>query len=103
MKTSSHNDVYQMITNLIIKKLVQGKIPRLQSWNNYSSAVNYLSRKPYRGINRLYYQAYMTSLFTCHLSKLQTSAAGSKKEPDPFPLPTGILTIPKRKQKNVYL
>jgi antirestriction protein ArdC len=53
MKTSSHIDVYQMVTDLIIEKLEQGKIPWHQSWNNYGPAVNYLSRKPYRGINRL--------------------------------------------------
>jgi len=53
MKTSSHIDVYQMVTDLIIEKLEQGKIPWHQSWNTYGLAVNYLSRKPYRGINRL--------------------------------------------------
>jgi antirestriction protein ArdC len=53
MKTSSHIDVYQMVTDLIIEKLEQGRIPWHQSWNNYGPAVNYLSRKPYRGINRL--------------------------------------------------
>jgi antirestriction protein ArdC len=53
MKTSPHIDVYQMVTDLIIEKLEQGVIPWRKPWNDYGSAVNYLSRKPYRGINQL--------------------------------------------------
>lgn len=53
MKTSSHIDVYQMITDLIIEKLESGIIPWRKPWNDYGPAVNYLSKKPYHGINQL--------------------------------------------------
>ena len=53
MKTSSNTDVYQIITDLIIEKLEQGSIPWKQPWNDYGSAQNYISQKPYRGINQL--------------------------------------------------
>jgi len=53
MKTSSNKDVYQIITELIIEKLEQDVVPWKQPWNDYGPAANYLSRKPYRGINQL--------------------------------------------------
>ncbi|MCK5279118.1 MAG: DUF1738 domain-containing protein [Cyclobacteriaceae bacterium] len=53
MKTSSHIDVYQMVSDLIIEKLEQGIIPWKQPWNDYGPAINYISQKPYRGINQL--------------------------------------------------
>ena len=53
MKTSSHIDVYQMVTDLIIEKLEQGIIPWRKPWNDYGPAVNCVTRKPYRGINQL--------------------------------------------------
>jgi antirestriction protein ArdC len=53
MKTSSHIDVYQLVTDLIIEKLESGIIPWRKPWNDYGAAVNYISKKPYRGINQL--------------------------------------------------
>jgi len=53
MKTSSRTDVYQMVTDLIIEKLESGIVPWKQPWNDYGPAVNYISRKPYQGINQL--------------------------------------------------
>jgi antirestriction protein ArdC len=53
MKTSSRTDVYQIITDLIIEKLESGTIPWKQPWSDYGPACNYLSKKPYRGINQL--------------------------------------------------
>ncbi len=53
MKTSSHIDVCRLVTDLIIEKLEQGVIPWSKPWNDYGPAVNYISRKPYRGINQL--------------------------------------------------
>ncbi len=53
MKTSSHVDVYQLVTDLFIEKLEQGVISLKQPWNDYGPAVNYISKKPYRGINQL--------------------------------------------------
>ena len=53
MKTSSHVDVYQLVTDLIIEKLESGTIPWKQPWSEYGPACNYLSKKSYRGINQL--------------------------------------------------
>jgi antirestriction protein ArdC len=53
MKASSHTDVYQIITDLIIEKLESGTIPWKQPWSDYGLACNYLSKKPYQGINQL--------------------------------------------------
>jgi antirestriction protein ArdC len=53
MKTSSHKDVYQIITDLIIEKLESGTIPWKQPWSDYGPACNYQSTKPYQGINQL--------------------------------------------------
>lgn len=53
MKTSSHIDVYQLVTDLIIEKLERGIIPWRKPWNDYGPAVNYISQKPYHGINQL--------------------------------------------------
>ena len=46
-------DVYQIITDLFIEKLQQGTIPWRKPWSAYGPAANYLTRKPYRGINQL--------------------------------------------------
>jgi antirestriction protein ArdC len=45
MKTSSHTDVYQIITDLIIEKLESGTIPWKQPWSDYGPACNYLVEK----------------------------------------------------------
>jgi antirestriction protein ArdC len=50
---SSRQDVYQIITSIIIEKLEQGVIPWKKSWSTQGPAVNYVTKKPYRGINAL--------------------------------------------------
>ena len=44
--------VYEIITEQIIKKLEQGEIPWKRPWNS-CPAVNWVTQKPYRGINAL--------------------------------------------------
>ena len=44
--------VSEIITNIIIKKLEAGEIPWLKTWQG-GEAVNYITQKPYTGINRL--------------------------------------------------
>ena len=39
MKTLSHIDIYQLVTDLIIEKMEQGKIPWKQPWNTYGPAL----------------------------------------------------------------
>lgn len=45
-------DVYQLVTNRIIEELEKGVIPWRKPWVN-ASAVNWLTQKPYRGINSM--------------------------------------------------
>ena len=44
--------VAEIVTNTIIKKLESGVIPWYKPWAG-GEAVNYITQKPYRGINRL--------------------------------------------------
>jgi antirestriction protein ArdC len=46
------NKVYQYVTDRIIQKMQEGKIPWQKGWNSIP-ALNYITRKPYRGINKL--------------------------------------------------
>ncbi|MEQ9442140.1 MAG: zincin-like metallopeptidase domain-containing protein [Cyclobacteriaceae bacterium] len=50
---TSHQDVYQLVTDIIIQKLEQGVIPWKKRWSSQGPAANYLTKKPYRGINAL--------------------------------------------------
>jgi antirestriction protein ArdC len=52
-KSPVRQDVYQIITDIILDKLDQGVIPWKQRWNAQGPAANYLTKKPYRGINAL--------------------------------------------------
>ncbi|GMQ30711.1 ArdC family protein [Algoriphagus confluentis] len=44
-------DVYESFTQLILDKLEQGVVPWYQPWNCNGLPSNYLTKKPYRGIN----------------------------------------------------
>jgi antirestriction protein ArdC len=44
--------VYKIVTERIIEKLKQGEIPWRKPWNSYP-AVNWVTQKPYRGVNKL--------------------------------------------------
>ena len=45
------NQVYDIITDRIIQKLEAGEIPWTKPWNHAGAPANYVSKKPYRGIN----------------------------------------------------
>ncbi|MEX2231253.1 MAG: ArdC-like ssDNA-binding domain-containing protein, partial [Cyclobacteriaceae bacterium] len=54
MKTTHEKkDMYAIINNMILDKLQQGMPPWKQTWNSFGPARNYLSGKPYRGINAM--------------------------------------------------
>lgn len=44
-------NVYQMVTDRIVAQMEKGIIPWHQPWNGTGKALNYCTRKPYRGIN----------------------------------------------------
>lgn len=51
---SNNNKVYDYVTDFIIAELEKGQIPWRKPWQSYlSPAINYVSRKPYRGINTI--------------------------------------------------
>ena len=51
--TSERKNMYDVINNMIMNKLQNGKMPWKQTWNDFGPARNYVSKKPYRGINAL--------------------------------------------------
>lgn len=53
MKTHEKKDMYAVLNNMILEKLQQGTLPWKQTWNSFGPARNYVSGKPYRGINAL--------------------------------------------------
>lgn len=54
MKTKKEKtDVYEMINNMILEKLQQGTLPWKKTWNSFGPARNYVTNKPYRGLNAL--------------------------------------------------
>lgn len=46
-------DVYSIVTDRIIQALEEGTIPWQKPWVGSGRAINYISRKPYRGVNTL--------------------------------------------------
>ena len=45
-------NIYEMVTTRILAELEKGVIPWRKTWQG-SSPINYITRKPYRGINLL--------------------------------------------------
>lgn len=52
-KKKSSLDMYQEVTNRIIKQLEEGVLPWRKTWSSYGLAKNYVSGKAYKGINML--------------------------------------------------
>lgn len=46
-------DVYGIVTDRIIKALEEGTVPWQKPWVGTGAAINYVSRKPYKGVNTL--------------------------------------------------
>ncbi len=53
MKEKKPIDVYQMVTDQIIKQLENGVVPWKKPWATAGAPMNLISQKPYRGINIL--------------------------------------------------
>jgi antirestriction protein ArdC len=68
-------DMYAIINDMIMEKLQNGKAPWRQTWNNYGPARNYVSKKPYRGINALILNN-TESEYPLYLSFLQVKELG---------------------------
>ncbi|WP_051315849.1 ArdC family protein [Algoriphagus vanfongensis] len=50
-RTERQEAIYEKFTDLIIEKLEEGVIPWRQPWHELGLPSNYLSKKPYKGIN----------------------------------------------------
>ena len=50
-KANGSSDIYHKSTDLIIEKLEEGIIPWKQIWHEMGFQANYLTKKPYKGIN----------------------------------------------------
>lgn len=46
-------NVYEIVTERILDELAKGRIPWRRPWRTEGPAINYVTRKEYRGINRL--------------------------------------------------
>lgn len=51
ISNNSPRDLYQVVTDLILEKLESGIIPWKKPWGDLGLPSNYLTKKPYRGIN----------------------------------------------------
>jgi antirestriction protein ArdC len=74
---TSKNDVYQIVTDRIIKQLEAGCVPWKRPWTSAGLPQNLVTRKPYRGINVLSLAAcnYSQNFF---LTQKQTEELGAK-------------------------
>lgn len=73
----SPTDVYERFTSLIIEKLEQGVIPWHQPWNAKGIPSNYLTKRPYHGINLWVLLAYGHEL-PYYLTFKQAESLGGK-------------------------
>lgn len=75
--TSRKLDVYEMVTNRIIKHLENGLPPWRQTWGNVGLARNYTTGKVYRGINALLLN-FTEHTIPCFISFRQANRLGGK-------------------------
>lgn len=53
MNPNNTKDTFAMVTDVIIKRLEEGIVPWRQPWKASEPPCNYVTRRPYRGINQL--------------------------------------------------
>ncbi len=71
------SDIYQKFTDLIIEKLVKGVIPWKQPWHEMGMPSNYLTKKPYKGIN-LWFLLSCGHQYPYYLTFKQANGLGGK-------------------------
>ena len=69
-------DVYDLVTNTIIERLEQGFIPWKKPWAMQGAARNFISDKPYKGINAMILNGIYKSPF--FLTLKQANSLGGK-------------------------
>lgn len=58
MATIATKDIYEIVTNTIIRKLEEGTVPWRQPWTDMGLPRNLVTRRPYRGVNLLLLAAH---------------------------------------------
>lgn len=91
--------VYDIITNRLIEKMESGKIPWSRPWQQGIPPSNYITRKPYRGINMLLlstndYQA------PWYLTYKQVSKLGGTIKPEEYKKAELVVFYKQYKQQN---
>ncbi|WP_339880137.1 zincin-like metallopeptidase domain-containing protein [uncultured Algoriphagus sp.] len=76
-KAIGSSDIYQKFTDLIIEKLEEGVIPWKQPWHEMGLPANYLTKKPYKGIN-LWLLLSCNHQYPYYLTFKQANSLGGK-------------------------
>lgn len=75
-KVNGKKDVYAIVNEKILEKLQQNTLPWRQTWNSFEPARNYVSGKPYRGINALLLNLCISSEYPLYLTFNQAKELG---------------------------
>ncbi|MBL7815395.1 MAG: DUF1738 domain-containing protein [Saprospiraceae bacterium] len=75
-KKATSPDMYEVITNRIMEQLEKGVIPWRKTWNSYGLAKNYVTGKPYRGINMLMMNFFSPHSIPYYLTYKQATELG---------------------------
>jgi antirestriction protein ArdC len=85
--TNGSSDIYEKFTDLIIEKLEPGVVPWKQPWHEMGLPANYLTRKPYKGIN-LWLLLSCKHQYPYYLTFKQANSLGGKIKKGAKALPT---------------
>lgn len=75
-ETAEAVDLYQIVTNRIIERLENGELSWRKTWSSYGLARNYISKKPYKGINMLIMNFFVAHEIPYYLSFKQAQELG---------------------------
>ncbi|MBL7814742.1 MAG: DUF1738 domain-containing protein [Saprospiraceae bacterium] len=71
-------DMYEVVTNRIIERLEAGELSWRKTWSSYGLARNYISKKPYKGINMLIMNFFVSHEIPYYLSYKQAQELGGQ-------------------------
>ncbi|MBN7816985.1 ArdC family protein [Algoriphagus pacificus] len=77
MDRGNGSDIYRKFTDLILAKMEEGIIPWRKPWNEMGMPTNYLTRRPYKGIN-LWVLLSMDHKYPYYLTFNQVNSLGGK-------------------------
>lgn len=71
-------DLYQAVTDRVIEQLEKGVLPWHKTWSSFGLARNYVSGKPYKGINMFMMNFFMDHEIPYYLTFKQAKELGGK-------------------------